>query len=433
MTASGPCHAYESPFHGWSAAVLENDLIRLVAVPDIGGRIMAYDLGPYPFLFVDPDLAGKLFSAEENQGDGSLAAWKNYGGDKTWPAPQGWDNEQQWHGPPDPVLDTGRYTLDDLSAGSATASVQMTSPPDPRTGVQITRRFTIIRDSSRVAVDLSFTNVSDKTKCWSIWDVIQLRAERRDENGRRRYDPACTITVPINPQSRFPRGYNVMFGDENNPQWQVDEARGLFVGRYLWEIGKVGLDSTAGWIAFSQGSEGYAFVELFAVEGEGDYPDEGATVECWTVGAGQVANLDYAETDIYLMEAELLGPLLDIAPGQTINFSATWGVCRCPGLVVDVTDAGCTVQSLKAVAQGQYVRLTGKFGLFDRGESFLIWLDEDKEEVSRHSLGSVDPLAIVTLDSIVPIPAYGENLEIRIVSAADGRERRLAGASPVHA
>ena len=55
---------------------------------------------------VERPLAGKLFSPEENQGDGSLGAWKNYGGAKTWPAPQGWDNDQQWHGPPDPVLDT---------------------------------------------------------------------------------------------------------------------------------------------------------------------------------------------------------------------------------------------------------------------------------------------------------------------------------------
>ena len=96
-------------FHGWDAARIANHFVRLVAVPDIGGRIMAYDLGDHPFFFVDPELAGKLFSPEENQGDGSLAAWKNYGGDKTWPAPQGWETDAQWHGPPDPVLDTGRY------------------------------------------------------------------------------------------------------------------------------------------------------------------------------------------------------------------------------------------------------------------------------------------------------------------------------------
>ena len=39
----------------------------------------------------------------------TLVNWKNYGGAKTWPAPQGWDGAGQWPGPPDPVLDSGRY------------------------------------------------------------------------------------------------------------------------------------------------------------------------------------------------------------------------------------------------------------------------------------------------------------------------------------
>ena len=33
----------------------------------------------------------------------------NWGGDKVWLAPQGWENEDQWPGPPDPVLDGGAY------------------------------------------------------------------------------------------------------------------------------------------------------------------------------------------------------------------------------------------------------------------------------------------------------------------------------------
>src|SRR5512138_2413993 len=131
------CQVEQRNFRGWSAAYLKNDLITLVAVPDIGGRIMAYDLGPYPYLYVDRHYAGQLFTPEENQGDGSLAAWKNYGGDKTWPAPQGWVSDDQWHGPPDPILDTGRYRLDALRCDGTAATVRMISPPTSTTGVQI--------------------------------------------------------------------------------------------------------------------------------------------------------------------------------------------------------------------------------------------------------------------------------------------------------
>ena len=86
--AEAGCRIDRIDFHGWQAAKLSNGIVDLVAVPDVGGRIMAFDLGNYPFLWFDRNLAGKLFSAEENMGDGSIAAWKNYGGGKTWPAPR---------------------------------------------------------------------------------------------------------------------------------------------------------------------------------------------------------------------------------------------------------------------------------------------------------------------------------------------------------
>ncbi len=122
---------------------LTNGLVRVVAVPDIGGRLMAYDLDRHQYLFVDRHLAGKLFTAAENQGDGSLAAWKNYGGAKTWPAPQGWDGPDQWPGPPDPILDTGRYEVAELIATADEARLRMVSPTGSPTGVRITREVTL--------------------------------------------------------------------------------------------------------------------------------------------------------------------------------------------------------------------------------------------------------------------------------------------------
>jgi hypothetical protein len=389
---------------------------------------MAYDLGPYSYLFVDPDLAGKLYSPHENQGDGSLAAWKNYGGDKTWPAPQGWDNNEQWHGPPDPVLDTGRYVLDALSGTEEKAYLRMISPPDQRTGVQITRQFSIHRGSSRVIADLTFTNISDRTIRWSIWDVIQLRAERKEENGHWQHDPNCIVTTPLNPQSPFPRGYNVMFGQEDNPQWQNDKERNHFIGRYLWEIGKVGIDSPDGWVAFSQGSEGYAFAELFDFEDGEEYPDDGVTVECWTVGAGKVADLDYGQTTIYLMETELLSPLRSIAPGETTTFTITWGVCRCPGPIIHANDTGCTAEQLKAAVSEGYVRLTGQFGVFDRGELELVWRSNGAEVVDRLQLGAVDPLTAVLIDRVLPLPARAVRVELRVTPNVDHKHNLLAAA-----
>lgn len=429
MSSLSPCTAWTGEFRGWSAAHANNGLITVVAVPDIGGRIMAYDLGPYPFVYVDRDLAGQLFTPEENLGDGTLAAWKNYGGDKTWPAPQGWDSKDQWHGPPDPVLDTGRYTLDVLESSDARGTIAMTSPPDRRTGVQITRQATISRGSSRVTLRLTFQNVLNEPIRWSIWDVMQLRAERRLPDGSLTHEPACAVTTPLNPNSRYPGGFNVMFGDKENPQWRVDEEEGLFVAPYMWEIGKVGIDSLAGWVAFANAAAGYAFAEQHRVEENAEYPDDGARVECWTIGRGQVDNLDYEGRDIYLMETEVLSPFLTIEPGEQRSFTITWGSCRFIGdLVVDVTDAGCVGERLSSDPSGEFVHLTGQFGTFDVGELVMVWTGEDGRDLVETALGPTTPLAALTLDRVERPPDGADRVGLHVVSAATGEIRRLAEA-----
>jgi hypothetical protein len=426
MKSMHACRIERADFRGWPAVYLRNDLVTLVAVPDIGGRIMAYDLGDYPFLFVDRDLAGKLFSPEEHLGDGSLAAWKNYGGDKTWPAPQGWDNEDEWHGPPDPALDSGRYTLLNLECEGQEASVQMLSPPDPRTGLQITRQVALRQGSSRIALDLSFTNISEKARRWSIWDVVQLRAERSLAGGRLAPETSCMVTAPLNPHSRFPRGYQVMFGEEDNPQWTVESENRLFAGHYRWEIGKVGLDSTGGWIAFSNSAQGYAFAARFAYFPDAEYPDQGASVECWTVGKGKVANLDYAQSQIYLMEAEVLSPLYTLQAGERRSFRIEWGACRCAGKVVEVNEAGCVHQPLAIHPMGPRSALSGSFGVFDLGSLQLVWLDQHGAALETVRLGDVSPQEQVHLELTLQTPDQAAGLELQVLAEAEGSLHQLA-------
>ena len=420
------CRIEQREFRGWQAAYLKNDLITLVAVPDIGGRIMAYDLGPYPYLYIDRNLAGKLFSAEENQGDGSLAAWKNYGGDKTWPSPQGWDNAEQWPGPPDAILDTGRYKLDTLRGDDTSATIKMISPAGSSTSVQITRQATIHANSSRVMLDLSFRNISDRKVRWSIWDVVQLNAERVLPDGQLAPETGCVVTAPLNPHSRFDQGYIVIFGDPANPQWEAVKDAGLFVGKYQWEIGKVGLDSRSGWAAFTNTTAHQAFVARYTAVPDQEYPDNGAGVEFWTVGRGQVANLDYEHSDIYLMELEILSPFQFIEPQQAASFRIEWGTCRCPGPIVDVTEGGCASQKLQVTRRGHYAQLSGAFGVFDCGELKLEWLDRTGSVLQPTGLGPISPLGAVLLDQIMPVPA--EAAQVRLI-VLNGTRKLLASAT----
>ena len=157
---------------------------------------------------MNPELLGKRFSNEEHAGDGALVNWKNYGGDKTWPAPQGWDGEGQWPGPPDPVLDSGRYGFE-TSQGDNSVSVLMSSPPDERSGLRIRREISLGQGSSRLHLDLSFENISQRTIRWSIWDVAQMAC--RSIDGQLNDD--CWLYIPTDPNRERP--YEIMFGDDN--------------------------------------------------------------------------------------------------------------------------------------------------------------------------------------------------------------------------
>lgn len=44
------CHARFDSFRGWPACVLENEYVRLVALPEVNGRISTYSLGPHTFV-----------------------------------------------------------------------------------------------------------------------------------------------------------------------------------------------------------------------------------------------------------------------------------------------------------------------------------------------------------------------------------------------
>ena len=418
----------EINFRGWDAVALKNGLVSLVAVPIIGGRVMAYDLQTYSYLFVDRNLAGKLFTPEEHVGDGSMPNWKNYGGDKTWPSPQGWSGPHEWPGPPDAVLDSGHYSLSIRQENpDGSAEIEMTSPSDrERTGIQIFRRFKLYAGSSRVTQTLTFKNVSDRKVRWSIWDVNQLLAERVLPDGSLDVEKECVITTRLNADSKFPRGFNVMFGDDNNPQWQADPQSGLFKAQYLWEIGKVGIDTTCGWIGFSNAAQGYAMCEQFPYYPGQEYPDSGVTVECWTVGRGKVAGLNYEGSDIYLMEVEVLSPFYWFEPGQSHTFVLEWGACRLNGAITHAEAGGLTAGTPRVeVGENGKLRLRGQFGVFDEGELVLSARTETGDTLVALNLGPVSPMQVLDLDETVILPEGVRNIELEVSASLDGARRLL--------
>ena len=80
----------KTTYKGWNVYRLSNGLINLMVAPDIGGRAIQIQLGDQEFFFNSPDFLGKVLPPEQNN---VKAGWANYGGDKVWPAPEGWMND----------------------------------------------------------------------------------------------------------------------------------------------------------------------------------------------------------------------------------------------------------------------------------------------------------------------------------------------------
>ncbi|MCY3831551.1 MAG: DUF4380 domain-containing protein [Chloroflexi bacterium] len=405
--AAGPI-VEEISFHGWDGLRLSNGIVDAVCVPEIGGRLMQFSLGPHDYLFTNPELLGKRFTYEEHAGNGELINWKNYGGAKTWPAPQGWDGEGQWPGPPDPVLDSGRYEYE-TNADESSASALMTSPPDARTGLRIRRLLNLEPASSRMQLDLSFENISERTIRWSIWDVAQMICSRAD--GQLNDD--CWLYIPTDPARERP--YEIMFG-EDNPQYQLDLESGLLSVQYQGIVGKIGAHSPAGWIAFADRQAGFVLCMQFPYQPEAEYPDNGATVECWTEAPGAPSPIPIRSPG-YILETEALSPLHRLSPGKMASQRITWSAAYCPAPIVDVTDVGCAHQPLRVDIDGGWARLNGVFGCFHAGRAQIECLDEAGKVLNQIDLGPVSPLRALRVDAVAQLNASTRRIRVNILDA----------------
>ncbi|MGA8528152.1 MAG: hypothetical protein WB622_00455, partial [Acidobacteriaceae bacterium] len=91
--AGESCTVRPTTFDGWQAQEMANSWVRLIFVPQLGGRLMQVIFNGHPYLFVNPEFEGKDIPSAAARG-----RWINYGGDKIWPLPEGDDDEQHWTG-----------------------------------------------------------------------------------------------------------------------------------------------------------------------------------------------------------------------------------------------------------------------------------------------------------------------------------------------
>ena len=311
-------------YNGWTNAVLlTNGRLDVVVVPTLG-RVMAFQLTGQPdtnVLWNNPALRGKPYPFAAPY-PAQYKDWPNYGGDKTWPAPQNvWPQVQHQPGnwPPDLTVDAGPYTVSRVRGG-----VRLIGPVSPHWGVRCVREFRLLPGANTLRLRETFLKVTKSGNAVPVglWNIAQAV-------------PAITAYLPTNPHSRFARGFSVLQGDKNSANWHVD-GHILTVMHDKILSNKVGVDAMRGWIAGVYDGN-LLFAERTDIVPRAVYSDGGTPLQVYNAGG----------KDGY-MELETLAPLVPLRQGQRQTHTITWTLRHLPRTPRNASDARMLVNSIMA-------------------------------------------------------------------------------------
>ncbi len=268
-----------TPYHGWTnSIILANPLVEAVIVPGIG-RVMQFQFktnaGPF---WENPKLSGRGRLADPSK-------WSNFGGDKSWPAPQDeWPRMTGIGWPPPTAFDATTYT-----ATISPAGVTIVSPVDSHYGIRVSRQIALDPQLPRLTIDTTFEKVSGTNVNVAVWTITQLQ------------DPVGVY---------LPAPTNGVAGISGNrpPNLWLDEDR-IFLQRDQEKSYKIGV---AGEKLLWVGKTNSLLIEIQRVAGA-VYPDQNTSSQVYT-------NPDEAP----YVELELLGPLSKMAIGDKKSLRTTF-------------------------------------------------------------------------------------------------------------
>jgi hypothetical protein len=402
------CRVEPVDYKDWHAQQLSNRWVQLVIVPQNGGRVIQVTFAGHPYLFVNPQLAGKYFPPTNGK-------WFNYGGDKIWLLPEGNDDEQHWVGNSD-LLDDGPFTFRKLSEGKQ-CEIELTGPADPQTGIQFVRTIRMDNDSPRIHFHVLMKNISGHTVNWSMQSVSQYNTS--DPSAPNSLNHNFWSFTPANPSSSYLNRYHVRFGPAENSAASVRDD-GLFTVHYVHMAAELWLDSTDGWLAVVDGSSHYAMVERFEYENTKSYPGK-ASVIFWTNGPEMRLSSDgvpsmSADPDAspYYEEAELNSPMCRLRPDESCVFETEWFPARAGDEFHGVTDAGILIKPLQANWDHDKVKLSGSFGVFLAGRLIARFYDEHGSLLGTVPVADVNPAEPVSLESKVTPPGKAARVSLHL-------------------
>ncbi|HYE31862.1 MAG TPA: hypothetical protein VEH27_10555 [Methylomirabilota bacterium] len=288
----GQVQVSRTNYHGWANSILmSNGSAEIIIVPAIG-RIMQFRFtgdedGPF---WENRSLDGKA-------PDLAASDWINFGGDKTWPAPQAdWGQIAKRGWPPPAAFDSmpAQYRIEGTT-------VMLVNSVDSNYGIHARRFIELDPDKPVMRVRTQYEKVSGNPVRVGVWVITQLD------------DPVLMYMPAPNP-SPYPEGFNRQ--SDKLPLGLETTDGMLTMKRSRQDSTKIG--NHAGALLWA-GEEELLLIESPRVK-NAEYPDQGSSAEIYT-------NPDPLE----YVELELLGPLQNMQTGSSIERTCTYTLFRREG------------------------------------------------------------------------------------------------------
>jgi hypothetical protein len=281
-------------YHGWPEAYLmSNGKAFAMVVPAIG-RVMQFGLvGEEGVFWENRALDGRV-------ADGQMLVWAakdwvNFGGDKTWPAPEAdWSSFTGRKGWRPPIAFDG-WPPQVRVAGNTLALI---SPVDPFYGMRAERRIRLHSSKPEMTIATIYTRVEGPPAAIGVWVITQLK------------EPAG-LFAPVPAKSVFPESFTLL-GRSPPPSLKVDKGL-VSLTRNATAAYKIGLDADSLlWV----GEKHVLRIDSPRVARTG-YPDQESSTEIYT-------NPD----PLPYIELETLGPLRQMKAGDKIERRNTYILSR---------------------------------------------------------------------------------------------------------
>lgn len=227
-----------------------------------------------------------------------------------------------------PELTLGRHptlwlgTYEQYAMGPRAA--RMISLTDPELRLQLHRFFRLAPDGSHLRCTQKIKNLSDTTVRVCHWSRTFALG-------------GGICVVPLNPHSRYPRGYltygpGPVMNYRPQPHPNVQVRDGYLEIRGIPPFSKFMVDTEAGWLAYLMPND-LVFVKRFAVYPQRAYAEASAATLSifYYPGTEEAAKPpDQRGLPIDFCELEPIGPTEFLAPGQSASYSEDWWLLSYP-------------------------------------------------------------------------------------------------------